>query len=534
MFIHFSRFHNVLFLVLLSIFAETAFASPHIQSASEPAMDRANNHKATSEPNALKTATGLVMLDYEVIPVPGNKDLDLFGVHYFHQLNRWLYLGLGANAPLVDGDYGGFLAFDATLHAQRTIFGNSFIDAGASLGGGGGGSSVDQSRKLSGEGGYIKSYIGLGHHFRGFSIGLNYAHFQFMNSLINHSQFDFFIQKSFSYSIGSYADSGKETTSSFTFPDLGENILTLEFNNILQIEPEGSNKNTINAFSLQFLHFLTRKYYLFFEAEVGCYGLPLYNQVLGGMGYMYSISPRVNLYGQIGAGSGGYSPDVIDTGPGLLIYPKISVEYLLNNKLGLSLSSGYLFAPEGSSKNLTIGAALNYHLSTEGKNLRGFRTAHGGVFRGFRFNLFQQTEFKVRVGNKKRGDIGLLSVQLDKIINDNWYIPFQASVAYNSFLGYPGYGEILTGLGVQSKFSKTNNFQSFFQILIGTNVHGVVLKPSIGLNYGLSDNLALYCQIGRTISLDKLNLYPDRLRFNANFVALGLTYRFSLLDTFNK
>ena len=337
MFIHFSRLNKILLIILLSIYAETAFASQQTQMVSEPALDGANN-KSTFERHARRTANGLIMLDYELIPVPGNQSLDLLGVHYLHQLNNWLYLGIGFHAPLVYGNYGGFMAVDATIHAQRKIFGDSFIDAGVSFGGGGGGSSIEQSQELSGNGEYIKSYIGLGYDFRGLSAGINYANFRFMKSQINHSQLNFFIQKPVSYSIGSYAYSGNKTESDITFPEAGENILTLELNNIFQVKPKGSNKGTINSLSLQHSHFLTKNHYLFFGLDVGYNGLPLYNQALGGMGYKFSISPRVNFYSQIGVGSGGYSPAEIDTGPGLLVYPKFSLEYLLNNKLGLSLS----------------------------------------------------------------------------------------------------------------------------------------------------------------------------------------------------
>ena len=500
---------------------------------SEPALDGATN-KTTLERNVLSTAKGLIMLDYEVIPVPGNESLDLLGVHYLHQLNSWLYMGFGVHAPLVYGNYGGFMAFDATIHAQQKIFGDSFINAGASLGGGGGGSSVKQSQELSGNGGYIKSYIGLGYDFSSFSAGINYASFRFMNSRINHSQLNFFIQKPVSYSIGSYADSGNKMESDYTFPEAGENILTLELNNIFQVKPKGSVKKTINSLSLQFSHFLTENYYLFLGLDVGYQGLPLYNQVIGGMGYKLSISPRVNFYSQIGVGSGGYSPAEIDTGPGLLVYPKFSVEYLLNNNLGLSLSSGYLVAPKGSSKNFTLGAAMNYHLSTEEQNLHGFSAAKDLVFRGFRFNLFQQTQFNVRVGNNKHPNINMLSVQIDYILNDNWYLPIQGSVAYNDFLRYPGYGEILTGLGIQNKFSKTNGFQFFFQTLIGSNVNNILLKPSIGFNYSLSDHLALYGQFSKTISLNKFTQHPYDLQLSSYSVGLGLTYRFSLLGTLLK
>jgi len=531
--IHFSRLNKLLLLILLSIMADAAFASQQASTVSDTALAETNNRTAL-ERDDLTTAKGLIMLDYEVIPVPGNKTLDLFGLHYLHPLNSWLYLGLGLHAPLVYGNYGGFMTFDTTIHAQHRIFGNSFIDAGASFGGGGGGSSVTQSKTLSGKGGFIKSYVGLGYDFRNFSAGVNFTHFRFVNSPINHSQLNLFFQKPVSYTIGSYAYSGQKTESDLTLPETAENILALELNNIFQIKPTGTKKKTINTLSLQYSHFVTQNHYLFFGAEAGYKGLPLYNQFTVGMGYRFAVSPHVNFYSQIGVGSGGYSPQQIDTGPGLLVYPKLSVEYLFNNNLGLSLSSGYLFAPKGTSKNVTLGAALNYHLSSEGKNLRESGSAKGFKFSGYRFTLYQQTEFNVRVGNSKHANLNLVSLQMDKVLNENWYFPVLISVAYNDSLGYPGYGEILTGLGIQNKYSATNNFQNFFQILIGADGYGIVLKPSIGSNYALSDNLALYGQLGATMSLDKIKLSSGNRRFSSYSAGLGLTYRFSLPGTFLK
>jgi hypothetical protein len=525
---HLSRLNRIhLFFILLSIGAETAFASQQVPQVSESVPGETDS-RTTLERNALRPVKGRIMLDYEVIPVPGYESLDLLGAHYLHQLNPWLCLGVGLHAPLVYGNYGGFMAFDATLHAQRKIVGNSFFDAGISLGGGGGSSSISLSPLISGTGKFIKSYIGLGYDFRSFSAGINYTHFRFADSLINHSQLDFFFQKPVSYSIGSYAYSGRQTGSDFFLPGARETILAAEFNNLFQLKPTGSNTNSINSLSLQLTHFLNRNRYLFFGLEVGYQGLPLYNQAIGGIGYRYSMSPRINFYGQIGVGSGGYAQAEIDTGPGLLVYPKLSAEYLLSKTLGVSLSTGYLVAPNGTSKNVTVGTALNYHLSTNERNRLGTDTANDRKFRGFRLNMFQQTEFNVRVGSSAHHNINLLSTQWDSILSDHWYLPIQASVATNDFLGYPGYGELLAGLGVQNKFSLTNRFQKFFQVLIGTNINNILLKASVGVNYSLTDNFALYGQLGKTISLNKWTQYAYDMRVNSNSVGLGLTYRFSL------
>ncbi|MCK4704066.1 MAG: hypothetical protein KAT90_01180 [Gammaproteobacteria bacterium] len=522
---------NIIHLIILlsiSIFTETAFASQQTKMVTDPVLDGEENKTIFTPPHLTKE-NGMIMLDYEVIPVAGNQSIDLLGVHYLQQFNNWLYLGLGVHAPLVHGNYGGFMTVDGTIHAQRKVFGDLFIDAGASFGGGGGGSSIQQSKELSGTGGFIKSYLGFGYEFNEFSAGVNYANFRFKHSQINHSQLNFYIQKRFSFSNASYASSGSKIKSDYTFSEGGGNILTLEANNIFQKNPEGLNKETINSLSLQFSHFLTRNRYLFFSADIGYKGLPMYNQALGGIGYKFSVSSRTNLYSQIGVGSGGYSPDQIDTGSGLLVYPKVSAEYILSNNLGLYLSSGYLVAPKGSSKNVTLGAGINYHFSGKHNNRGTFGAAKYSMYRGLRVNVFPQTEFNVQIKNSEHDNINLLSTQFDYLVNDNWYVPIQISVAYNEFKGYPGYGEVFIGSGVQSKFSTKSSFQNFLQILIGANVEGVLLKPSVGINYSLSDKLAFYGQFGKTMSINKSNLYPNDKRFSAYSVGLGLTYRFSLL-----
>ena len=92
-------------------------------------------------------ASGLVLLDYQSIPIRGYPSIDLAGVHVLNQFNDWLYGGVGAHAPLFKGEYGGFMSFDATLHAQADVAGRLFADGGVSFGGGGGGNSIAQSRR---------------------------------------------------------------------------------------------------------------------------------------------------------------------------------------------------------------------------------------------------------------------------------------------------------------------------------------------------------------------------------------------------
>jgi hypothetical protein len=482
---------------------------------------------AASERPGLTKADGLVMLDYEVIPVPSGKSIDLLGFHFFSKMNDWLYLGVGGYAPLVKGEYGGFMAIDVTAHAQYRMFGNLLADAGVSLGGGGGGKSVEQSKILTGSGGFVKGYLGLSYDFGVLALGVNISRMKFFDSAIAHTQPNIFIQVPFSYSVGAYASSGSKLASvddpdaQKIFMDARENMLSLGLDNYAQINPEGSSKDTINAADLQFSHFMTRSSYWYVDVGVGYHGLPLYNQILGGLGYRVRISPGVNFYSQLGIGSGGYSSERINTGAGLLVYPKVFGEYMFAKDFGLALSAGYLTAPKGSSRNYTFGASLNYHIHPDNAGSAASLAAEGIFLRGYRVNVFQQTELSVTDRGAAASNISMLSAQLDNVVSDHLYIPVQISVAYNAYLGYPGYGELLAGVGAQTKYDKDNRFQAFGQLLLGTNSHGPIVKPGVGLNFGLSDRLAIYGLAGRTYSTEK-----DK--FRADYVGLGLSYRFSV------
>ncbi len=161
---------------------------------------------------------------------------------------------------------------------------------------------------------------------------------------------------------------------------------------------------------------------------------------------------------------------------------------------------------------------MNYHINPANSSGRSGKV---GEFNGYRFNLFQQSDFDVKFRGKKRSDFNMLSVQIDNLINDNIYIPIQASVAYNAYLSYPGYGEFLGGVGVQNKNDKGDHLQGFGQVLAGTNVHGLIVKYGLGLNYSMNDRLAIYGLLGQTIGF-------SNDKFRSNYVGLGLTSRFSV------
>ncbi len=483
----------------------------------------------------LSKSEGIAALDYEVIPVQGGSSLDLLGFHYLKPLNGWLYLGVGGHAPLVKGDYGGFMAFDATIQVQKKVVGDLFVEGGLSVGGGGGGKSIRQSATLSGSGRYLKKYLGLGYDFRAFSVGVNYTGFQFTHSAIHHSQFDVVFQIPFSFSVGPYGHSGDRELSlprseaDDLFADASESLFSEGLEHLSQIRPTGTNKRPIDVFEFQFAHFFGRDWYLYAEGGAGYHGLPAYNQMLGGVGYRVRLAPRFNLYGQVAAGSGGYAPDIIDTGSGLLIYPKVAAEYLITRNWGVALSGGYLFAPRGTSRNAVIGASLAFHPFFTRMDSDEDGGGDEVVFRDRRLNVYVQAELDPVVGATRRGTVNLLTAQYDGAIGRHWYLPVQVSVAFH---GYPGYGEVLAGVGAQTPDRPGVSLQAFAQLLVGSNLFGFIVKPEVGVLCGLSPHLALRGSIGKTLSLDDARSaeYPEDHRFRATTLGLGLSYRFSLAN----
>lgn len=485
--------------------------------------------QTTAEPIATTETTirdndGLLMLDYQILNVPGEAPIDLLGFHVYRQVSDRLHLGIGAYAPHVKGAYGGFMTMDVGAHFRQHLQGPWSLTADLSGGGGGGGRSVAQSRQLSGTGGYARAAVGLTYDLGAYSVGAGISRMKFRKSLIDSTQAHVFLTIPYTYLSSTYSRHGeplREDELRMSSDRSGENMLTLSLDNLRQIRPIGLNKETIRTVEAQYAHFFSQDAYWFGAVGVGYAGLPIYNQVIGGIGKRIQLSQNLNLYAQIGLGSGGYAPETIDTGPGLLVYPRISLEYLLGKDLGLSLSVGHLAAPKGSSRNHTYALALTHHLGSSTRRPANDRST--GHWSGFRVSAFQQTEFNVRYRGLDRKPLRMVGVQVDKPLDQNWYLPFQTVVAYNDYLGYPGYGEVLAGVGVQSATHSGSRLQAFGQLMVGANVHGPEAKVSAGLRYLVSDEMSVHLSAGQVVAKGS----GDR-RFSANSLGIGVDYRFAV------
>jgi len=482
--------------------------------------------QAAEAPSRLKTNASLLMVDYQVVRVAGDQPIDLVGFHVMNEIAEGLYLGAGLFAPHFKGVYGGFTAYDITLHGQRRLSPKWVLQAGLGLGGGAGGRSVENAKLLSGTGAFYKAYAGLGYDFGPAILGLNVSKMSFQRSTISGTQANAYVQIPFEYVTGPFASHGQRLTGAedrAAAAASSERMLTFSLDSFSQIDPQGTYKGSWQNVDLQFSQYFARDTYWFANLGVGYRGLPLYNQVMGGIGQRLRVSPSITLYGQLALGSGGYAPERINTDSGFLVFPRLSAEFALTPDLGLSLSAGYLVAPEGTSKNRAVGIALTRHLRASTGPAATAGNGGAGVFQGYRVGLFQQTQPSVSFAGIDRGRLSLMGIQVEAQLNERWYIPVQAAIAYTTYLGYPGNGELLGGIGIQTLAARDERLQGFAELMAGTNVHGLALKAGLGLRYHLNDRIALRAMVGHIEARSKA-----RNRYSADSVSLGFDYLFSL------
>ncbi len=475
----------------------------------------------------LRHEDGLIAVDYQSLRVSGDEPIDLMGFHVRQRVGERVYLGIGAYAPLVQGAYGGFMAFDVGLHVQQPLGSRLFATAGLSLGGGGGGRSAAHSGVLAGSGGLVKTSAGLGYAFPQFSVGLDLSRVRFKDSSIHDTGANLSVQWPFGYLTGPYEAHGEPLSpleTRLSAAQSGENVLTFSLDQFHQRDPQGSFKGTLGNADLQYAHFLDADTYWFAALGVGHRGRPLYNQLLGGLGQRFRPMPGVSLSAQLGVGSGGYAPDVIDTGPGLVLYPKATAELALGPELGLALSAGYLTAPRATSRNVAYGLALAYHVRPATRDGAGGEDGDAvPVYRATRFSLFQQTGTHVRYGGVDRDRLQMLAVQLDTLLSERLYLPLQASVSWNAYLGSPGYGELLGGVGLQNRLEPGERVQAYGQLLAGTNPHGPAVKASAGLHIDVGAPWSVHLSAGRIHAR-----HASGREFDAHSFGLGLDYRFAV------
>tara|TARA_R110002073_G_scaffold22414_6_gene77429 strand:- start:18351 stop:20000 length:1650 start_codon:yes stop_codon:yes gene_type:complete len=502
-----------------------------------PASAQSTSFGSLGDGSLVRESRGIHMLEYSPIRLTNGGEFDLLAIHQLYRLNDWLSFGVGAFAPMLRGNAGGFFGASARLHAQRRISGNWFVNGGLSFGAGAGGASIANIGTLSGDGVYARAYAGIGYAFRNFRVGLNYSRVAIANSPINDSTFSIFVQRPFSLRTGAYSSAGTIINANDFNAPAYDTMISVSAGNMVQINPTGSYRGDIGLLTTQFTSFFRPNVYSFFGINMGASGLSWYNQAQGGVGFRYALSPNVNVYSQLGIGSGGWVTDTINTGSGIVIYPRVALEYRLSDRLGAQLSAGYLYAPRGTSRNWTVELGMNYYLANARSQDGDSTVGDAYTMRGISLNVFGRRTSDIFYNGRTSAPLSMIAVQADYALNDNWYAAGQLAVAANRFRGFAGYAEAFLGVGYRRNLTSSGRFQGYAQLMLGVNDLGVdpahengpMLYPSIGVNYNINDRLSLYGQLGVTRSINQYLSNGPTVDFENYSIGLGMTYRFSLL-----
>ncbi len=478
-----------------------------------------------------KTQIGFGQLDFLPIKMPDNEvNMDFTGIHYNLKLNDWSYAGIGLYGS-VGGIRGGFFTLGINVGIQKYITDNIFVDAGLHFGGGGGASAPD------GGGAFILPHLNLGYQFKHFSTTAGYSYINFFDGgEINSSQFNVAIQIPLSFEASNFAKRDytfdiENIKKSYGDTKTNKLSLLMHLNNLSVkgdsqfIGGEKIKGRTIRLAGFELNSYINDNIFFFVKADGAYHGIQAgYMDVFLGGGYHLSMNKnRTNILAKFGVGAGGGGG--VDTQGGFLIYPDLSIEQKLFDNVYASINKGYLMSPDAHFISSTLGFGLKYYVDKDGTTANN-QEFSSGKLKGFEAVIKQDLYLNASRNGGFNQNMHQISLQINFFLNKYLYGAGQTSFA--NFGDAGAYAEGVVGLGVQSNLFFNNTTSVFAQVLGGaaggggiSTGQGLIIKPSVGINYKLTKTLNLRGGLGyvkaRGGSLSSIYL---------NF---GINYNFSFL-----
>ena len=220
---------------------------------------------------------------------------------------------------------------------------------------------------------------------------------------------------------------------------------------------------------------------------------------------------------------GGAGGGAVETGGGFVARANLGLEYRFSPDLSMIFDGGYLTAPDGNFDTPFMGLNLAYVMETFAQDQKGAPLMENDLIQTnkWRFRPAYQSYFDAQRKGGSSRDMQLLGGKIDWMVGDWWYLTGQGLSAYEGGAG--GYSEGHWGLGVLGP--NWNNWQLYGEMLIGAGGGGgvdsgsaLLYKPSIGLEYNLTDDFSLQTGMGKVISKEG--------NLDANTFDVSLVWRF--------
>ncbi|CAL2086811.1 conserved hypothetical protein [Tenacibaculum sp. 190524A02b] len=478
-----------------------------------------------------------VRLNFIPVEMPSSKypnlksTMGMMGLHYQFPFNNWLYGGAAMHAALT-GDQGGLFTLGVELGINKQLYKNVYLDANFHFGGGGG------YRYLVNDGGFINPNIGLQYKKNDYSLGVQYSYVDFYSGEIQSNSVSFFVEIPSVLRLADYDKAHKNfvatnlSSDSFWKRPAVKNVQQIRFD---FFKPFGNSKKdnrqplteTLYVLGFEYQKYLADNAFLFVHTDAIYKGLRAgFMDLFFGAGYHPFQSKHVDGFVKLGVGAAGgrVAPE-----GGLMVYPSAGMDLKLSNNFAISGHAGYYRAIAGDLEAYTYGFGIKYLGLNGGTDTD--TTTTGFKTQGITLSMENQTYFNVAKTDDSKGilviDLQLLALQFNYDLSKNFYLIGEAGFAYGGRSG--GYAHGLAGIGYKTNNFFNNKLNAFIDLTGGAaggagvdTDEGIVVRPTIGLNYAISPNFTLTTSGGKFIApFGNVNATNFNIGCSFNFASLS-------------
>ncbi|QNM86681.1 hypothetical protein H9W90_06065 [Polaribacter pectinis] len=465
---------------------------------------------------------------YQLRPTMG-----LIGLNYNIPINDWLYTGAGFHSAIT-GDQGGLFTLGVNLGVNKKLYKNIYFDANVHFGGGGG------YRVLVDGGGILYTNIGLQYKKNNFSFGVQYGNVNFFTGFIKNDNVSFFVEIPSTIRAASYAEAQEQFIIDNTSKDefwkkpAVKSVQQVTFDYFFpfgdsRTDSFQGNKpinNTLSILGFEYQRYLTDNTFIYTHVDAMYSGLIAgFMDLFFGVGNNFVETKYVNLFGKFGIGAAGGR--IYQEG-GLTMYPSVGADIKITEKFGLSAHGGYHRAIGGTFEAYTAGFSLKYYgLSGGTKDPFSDEEIKKIKTQGLQLAVENQTYFDVAKFGIPDSDLQLIALKAKYDLNNRFYVAGEASFAYLGKSG--GYAHGIFGLGIKSNKFLNEKVSLFAEAAAGVagggrvdSGEGVLVRPTLGINYHANDALSFYVSGGQ--------MWSPFGNVNSSNINIGLSYGFSILN----
>jgi len=489
-------------------------------------VNQVSGAKSTSiESPAWRNRT--LRFSFEEIEMPDvGEYMGLYSIGAYDRLNSWLYGGITLYGAAT-GRRGGFFTGGYTLGLESKLTDNWILDAGAYVGAGGGGAAAQ------GGGLMIRPHIGLKYDFKWSALGLNYSFVDFPNGEISSDAIALSFDIPFTSPTLNWEDDDLTAADYFGVDSsnvsrhrshLAARVRAYYPSSDSKTTSGGSFDDSLGLVGVDYTYFLDENWFTTFETSGAVSGgVGGYAELLAGIGYRLPLTNDDRLALLPALTIGGAGGGAVETGGGFVARANLGMEYRLSPDISMIIDGGYMTAPDGNFDTPYVGFNLAYVMESFAKDQKGEPLTETDLIKinKWRFRPAHQWYFDAQRKGGSTRDMQLLGGKIDWMGGDWWYLTGQGLSAYEGGAG--GYSEGHWGLGVLGP--RWKNWNLYGEMLIGAGGGGgvdsgsaLLYKPSIGLEYNLTDDFSLQTGLGKVISKEG--------NLNANTFDVSLVWRF--------